>query len=685
MAPPNKIDNDIFKLNLFRLPKFEIKPLPKVEKKPLDVLPSKNKQNEFKSYGDQQRDRLERLLPAATAGASSGNLALRGQAFREASLAYHQVMNEGINTFNGGSDTIQLTNQALAEYRSVLNSYGFQPSDAPNFSILNATDFLNAESTRGGGLFTLDQTALRSMAQNGERPQYLARMLYTGDKPISDINQRLAYFDSATGQGKTVAWSLPVEDLAGSQMDYREVMSRIGWTANDIAGANPNDFRVIVYTEEAANRLQIPTEGNIIDLARADKNNFGRFQTESDSFWQNVVSYDYEGRMNQANSLGYDMRNTPEIFISTLPKTEQNIMTARFQMERSMGVNPLFTGDGTTMRPDNVNDRVGTREFITDNTPDSATLLEMSRNGQVAFLDMQDLNTSGSPVAIAPEPTRIPVTSNRQMLLTETRNGAIMGGAFSAVTSSFAAYDQIQQGDYSGAFRTVGEGTLLGTGVGAFSGAGEQIVGNRMATSLGNSTFVNNGIERLYTNGAARNVVSRFAGTETANITSQTFNSTVRTMAGRVGGAGVIGGVVNGGFSAYDQIGAYNRGEVTGSQAIGTVTGEVAVGFAAGASGAAAGAAIGSIIPGAGTVVGAVVGFGVGMGVDYVMRKGGVNKMVAGGVTATIDAGVELAGKAKELGSQAIESVSNTFSEASNAISDVGDKLSGGLKSVFGW
>ena len=677
MAPSNKIGNDnLFNLDIFNLPKIEKKPLPVIKPKPPEPEPFVAKQSEFRSYGDQRRDRLERLLPALTAGASNGNFAYRGQAFREASLAYHRVMNEGIKNFSAGGDTIQLTNQALAEYKSVLNSYGVKPSDAPNFSILNATDFLNAESTRGGGLFTLDQTSLRNLAQSGEKPQYLARMLYTGDKPMSDVNQRLAYYDAAKQQGKTIAWSLPVEDLAGSRMDYREVMSRIGWTANDIASANPKDFKVIVYTEEAANRLQIPTEKTIISLARNDTSNFGNFQNKPESFWQDVTNYKYERRLSEAKAQG--LQNNIDIFIKTLPVAEQDIMTARFQMERTMGVNPLFTGDGTTMRPDNVNGRVGTREFITDNTPDSATLLEMSRNGQVAFLDMQDLNTSGSPVAIAPEPTRIPVTSNRQMLFTETRNGAMMGGAFSAVTSSFAAYDQIQQGDYSGAFRTVGEGTLLGTGVGAFSGAGEQIVGNRMATSLGNSTFVNNGIERLYTNGAARNVVSRFAGTETANITSQTFNSTVRTMAGRVGGAGVIGGVVNGGFSAYDQIGAYNRGEVTGSQAIGTVTGEVAVGFAAGASGAAAGAAIGSIIPGAGTLVGAVVGFGVGMGVDYIARKGGVDKMIAGGVTATIDAGAELVGKAQELGSQAIESVSNTFS-------DVGDKLSGGLKSVFGW
>jgi hypothetical protein len=84
-----------------------------------------------------------------------------------------------------------------------------------------------------------------------------------------------------------------------------------------------------------------------------------------------------------------------------------------------------------------------------------------------------------------------------------------------------------------------------------------------------------------------------------------------RVVAGRLGGAGIAGGVINAGFSAVDQIGAYQRGDVTASQAVGTVMGEAAVGVGAGLAGAAAGAAIGSIIPVAGTIVGGVIGFGV--------------------------------------------------------------------------
>jgi hypothetical protein len=55
-------------------------------------------------------------------------------------------------------------------------------------------------------------------------------------------------------------------------------------------------------------------------------------------------------------------------------------------------------------------------------------------------------------------------------------------------------------------------------------------------------------------------------------------------------------------------------------------------------SGAAVGAAIGSVVPVAGTAVGAVVGLGVGIAADYVMRAGGVDKVVGNAVSAGVDA-----------------------------------------------
>jgi hypothetical protein len=118
-------------------------------------------------------------------------------------------------------------------------------------------------------------------------------------------------------------------------------------------------------------------------------------------------------------------------------------------------------------------------------------------------------------------------------------------------------------------------------------------------------------------------------------------SSAARVFGGRVGGASVAGGLINAGFSTYDQIQAYGKGEVTGSQAIGTVVGETAVGVGAGATGAAVGAVVGSVIPVAGTIVGGAIGFCVGAAAGWVAdtaaRGLGVDKAVAHGVTSLID------------------------------------------------
>ena len=309
---------------------------------------------------------------------------------------------------------------------------------------------------------------------------------------------------------------------------------------------------------------------------------------------------------------------------------QQDVFNARQKMNQMLGVNEYFTNDGRTARTDGQNKTYGVREFLIDNT-------ELGNMQRSSFVELNDTGkTNLQTVERAPT-----IAENPLRLGSEMRSGALIGGATSAVTSLPEVFDQANSGDYLGAAKTLGTNTALGTSVGAFSAGGEQIIGRGFENALGNSTLANNLIDRTFTNGAARNVVSRFAQTEASNLSSSAFNSTVRQFAGRVGGAGVVGGVVNGAFSAYDQIGAYNRGEVTASQAIGTVTGEAAVGVGAGMAGAAAGAAIGSIIPGAGTIVGGIIGFGVGMAAGYLADKGlrglGVNTLIAKGVTATID------------------------------------------------
>lgn len=212
-----------------------------------------------------------------------------------------------------------------------------------------------------------------------------------------------------------------------------------------------------------------------------------------------------------------------------------------------------------------------------------------------------------------------------------------------------------------------------GGAVGALAGAGistaraledGQITGQE-ALAIGIDTAVGAGTGAagdLIEHGAAR-AMDRAAGQAVQN----TAGATSRVVGGRLAGAGVAGAVIGAGFSSYDQIQAYNRGEVSASEAIGTVTAEAATGLAAGAAGAAAGAAIGSVIPVAGTVVGGAIGFGVGMAAGYLadqgLRASGVTDAIASGVTSAIDAGAEV-------------------------VNNVADTVSGwgrSLASAFGW
>src|SRR5262249_22842250 len=185
--------------------------------------------------------------------------------------------------------------------------------------------------------------------------------------------------------------------------------------------------------------------------------------------------------------------------------------------------------------------------------------------------------------------------------------------------------------------------------------------------------------------GVAQEVIQR-AVSGAPSVTSGATNSAFRVAASQVKGAGVAGAVINGAFATYDQIGAYERGEVTASQAVGSVAGAAGGGAGAGLAGAyagaAAGAAIGSIIPGAGTVVGGVVGFAVGAAAGYLADKGlrglGVDKAIASGVTSAID----FAGKAVD---KVGETASNLVNGAQSAVSNLASGAVSSLKSVFGW
>lgn len=225
-------------------------------------------------------------------------------------------------------------------------------------------------------------------------------------------------------------------------------------------------------------------------------------------------------------------------------------------------------------------------------------------------------------------PPRGPYTT--QDLHSARRGGLIGGGLGFGISSLQAMADgRITAGE--------AQGIATDTGIAATTGALGEVIENQVARAI--------------------------AQPGTTSVTG----ATARTVAGRFAGAGVAGAIISSGFSAFEQVNAFQRGDVSGSEAIGNVVGEAAVGASAGLAGAAAGAAIGSVIPLAGTVVGGVVGLGVGLVAGYLTDRGlhaaGVNTAIASGVTTAIDAGADL-----------IDDVSSTLSNAGQS-----------LASAFGW
>lgn len=637
------------------------------------------KQSDTRLYGDQQRKRIEQLYGAGAAAQSVGIDTHKARSFRDANKAYQNAVN------NPATKLTDATMQGLTNYRATLNRHGVNPLEARRTNLIGAVDFLKAESTRTGGLTTLDQTDLRRLAQNGDNPRVFVRMLWNGKDDVNNDGARLAYFDPSKNQGKTIAWATRVEDLAGSRLDYQEVMRRIGWTADDIATADPKNFKLAVFTDNAAVQPRTPTTDEIIATARNDKGNFSRFGKKPESFWNDVAKYDYQAKLDDAKAKGFDSTKIEE-YVNKLPITEQDVFKARQQLERSMGVNPLFTGDGTTKRPDNLNGRVGVREYITNNIVDDATLRRMANNGQVALVDMQDIGSldkykadlaehrvkTGNPDAMLPLPevpvdttnkaAALPRASQRSIVLGEAKTGSIGGGLISAAASSFEAYDKIKSGDYAGAATTVVGNTAFGATVGAGSAAAERIVGN--ALERGFAGRISERGANLLVNS---NTISRLGGSTAQNFLGQSVSSgALRQVVGRVAGSSIIGGVVNGGFAVHDQWQNLNNPALR-SQAVGTIVGEVGVGIGAGLTGAAAGAVIGSVVPIAGTAVGAVVGFAVGVGVgmatDYGMRYFGADKAIARNVTALIDNAPKVAAQVQQFGADAARSVQTAVTQ----------------------
>jgi hypothetical protein len=595
------------------------------------------RKSDLSNYGTQQKDRIERLYGAGSAAVSVARDMRLAKATNKANYAFARAYKAGVTNLKAPGSTTNLFNVATnAEktYRTELAKAGFKPSDVRGTSVVKAADFMRSQAKVPGDFTTLSADAVKQKVAAGEKPQYLVRVME---------KSRLS------GAGSTLSnpnsphvWMATPQELAGAKLDGLEAMKRVGFSdqyiKNDIIGKGkkPSDFVLVVSEARGAKNQQFPTWNNVTNAAKNHPDFAGfKLQGKNPAFWENVQKVDLKPHLKNMESLGIKDNRT---YAKTLPKAEQGPFLARKMMNDQLGVNEFFTGDGRTARTDGQNKGYGVREFLVQNDP----IAKMQRN---TFIELGDTGKTGLK-ATSKSPT---ISGNPLRLGSESRTGVLGGAAISAVSSLPQVFDQTIKGDFAGAAKTLAVSTGTGAGVGAISAAGERIVGRSIENRLASST------SSLFTNSSG---------------------SVARQVAGRIGGAGVIGGVVSGGVAAYDQIGAYKRGEVTGSQAIGTVVGETAVGVGAGLAGAAAGAAIGSIIPVAGTAVGAVVGFVVGVGVGYLtdkaLRYGGVNKMIAKGVTATIDKGRELGSKAVQAGKafvgQQVKQAKAIYNSATSAV-----------------
>jgi hypothetical protein len=593
--------------------------VPIIQQPPTDKSSHLIRKFDLSNYGLQQKDRIESLYGAGSSAVSTFRDKQLGKATTNANYAYARTYKKELKALadptsstNPPKSLIDVAKRAETAYRNELSKAGFTPADVRGTSVVKAADFLRSQAKTSGDFTTLSADQIRLRLSKNQETGYFVRILDKNHLERKGVDGQLSRGESPH------TWVATPEEISGAKLDTYETMKRVGysddyinWIKGEVADGKKNlsDFTLVVTEARGTNGKTPPSWDTIIDRAKTQPE-LADFNSKPKTFWDDVRNLDFKNELPKFNAdkTGY---------LKSLSSHQQDVFKARQGISSYLGVNEYFTNDGRTARTDGKNGTYGVREFLVENTD----LKSMQRN---TFVELGETGkTNLQTVDKAPI-----ISDNPLRLRSEMKTGAIGGAIVSGVTSLPQVFDQARNGDFIGAGKTLVTNTGGGAVVGGLSSGAERIVG--------------------------RSIENQIAARSTSTLFSGTSGSVARQIAGRISGAGIVGGVVNGGFAAYDQINAYKRGEVTGSQAIGTVVGESAVGVGAGLAGAAAGAAIGSIIPVAGTAVGAVIGFGVGVvagwAADKALRYGGVDKMIAKGVTAAIDKGMEIGSKAVQAG-----------------------------------
>lgn len=619
------------------------------------------RRSELLLYGQQQRERIERLYGAGAAGLSAGGDARLARAMKEARAAYeieYKAQYEALKRRNEApmgplqkgsaraeaagpkppKDMTEVAARAAEAYRAKLKEYGFVPLEVRGASVVKAADFLTGQAERPGGFTILSPEKLQAMLQRGETPRYFVRIIEK--RYLESPDSRLA------DPRKPYAWMTTPEELAGAKLDAFEIMRRVGFSEDDIGwyrakGKVGADFALAIVETDKTNGRTVPTWDEVIKTAKSMLPEYSR---KPDEFWEKVKNLDYKRVSEELRELKIDSRSEEgdaKARFEEYAKSkglESDVIRARKLIEDKVGANKYFTGDGRTARVDGRNDGYGVREFFIENDP----VESLKPN---VFVPLQERHLTQ-----VEQVRRLPtIPENPLRLGRESRGGAVAGAVFSAATSLSQVFDRAQQDDYAGAAVTFAANVGVGTLVGGSSAAGERLIGD-----------------------VAERALERTG--------SQLFSSTARQIVGRAVGSSVVGGLVNGGFAVHDQW-ENLQNPATRSKAIGTIAGEFGIGLGAGLAGAAAGAAIGSVIPVGGTIVGAVVGFAVGVGAgllaDMGLRAIGTDQVIANAVTSTID-------NTSQAIASVSQTVSNGFNDAKKAVGDFVSNPVGKLASIFG-
>jgi hypothetical protein len=150
--------------------------------------------------------------------------------------------------------------------------------------------------------------------------------------------------------------------------------------------------------------------------------------------------------------------------------------------------------------------------------------------------------------------------------------------------------------------------------------------------------------------------------------------------------AGVIGGIISGGISAFFNIKDVIDGKMTVERAIGNIVADTIGGVGAALIGMYIGGVIGSFIPIpiVGTLVGMLIGFVVGFAIGWLYDTF-IRNYVAEAVTKVAEFGSWAIGKVAEFGSWVSGTIADGWNATVNVVKDGLDKLGQGYHTVISW